>query len=297
MTKVDGVAVIDKPAGLTSHDVVAQIRRALGTRKVGHAGTLDPMATGVLVVGVGRATRLLGHLSRTDKAYTATIRLGSATTTDDAMGDVLNVCAPGDLDAHSDGGIRAAAATFVGDISQVPSAVSAVKIDGKRAHARVRAGESVHLAPRPVHIAQCDVRQITRILGAVDVDVEVTCSTGTYIRALARDLGVLLGVGGHLTALRRTRVGSFDAPIPLADFVESPHLLSLAEAVEGNLPVHMLDEADARLVRNGVRLPWPMALEPTLTALVASSGELLALAEPAGVDMGYAVVFHPGGAS
>jgi tRNA pseudouridine55 synthase len=297
MTSIDGVAVIDKPAGLTSHDVVAQVRRALGTRKVGHAGTLDPMATGVLVIGVGRATRLLGYLSRTQKAYAATIRLGSATTSDDAMGEAITVCEPSHLAALTDEGIIAAINTFVGEISQIPSAVSAVKVDGKRAHARIRAGETVQLEPRMVRVTQFDVRRITRLPEAIDVDVDVTCSSGTYIRALARDLGDLLSVGGHLTALRRTRVGTFDSPVQLAAFLEEPKLLSLGEAVSGNLPTHVLNDADTRLVRNGVRITWPADLAPMLTALVASSGELIALAEPAGTDMGYPVVFHPGGPS
>lgn len=297
MTSIDGVAVIDKPAGLTSHDVVAQVRRVLGTRKVGHAGTLDPMATGVLVIGVGRATRLLGYLSRTQKEYSATIRLGSSTSTDDAMGEVLAKCAPAELEATTDDGIRTAAGTFVGEISQVPSAVSAVKVDGRRAHARVREGETVQLEPRTVQVTRFDVQGITRVPGAIDVDVQVVCSSGTYVRALARDMGALLGVGGHLTALRRTRVGTFDAPMPLEVFAKDPQLLSLAQAVQGQLQTHVLDDAHVHLVSNGVRIAWPEALPPTLTALLASSGELIALAEPAGTDMGYPVVFQAGGPS
>ncbi len=203
-----GVVVVDKAAGMTSHDVVARVRRLAGTRKVGHAGTLDPMATGVLVVGVNRATRLLGHLMLTDKTYEATIRLGASTTTDDAEGEVTSSRPAADL---ADETIRSALAGFVGEIDQVPASVSAVKVAGRRAYDRVRAGEEVELAARRVRIEQIDVHGITRDEHAnvADVAVEVHCSTGTYIRSIARDLGEALGVGGHLVALRRTSVGPF----------------------------------------------------------------------------------------
>ena len=199
----DGLVVVDKPADWTSHDVVARMRRLAGTRKVGHAGTLDPMATGVLVIGIGRGTRLLGHLALADKDYDATIRLGVTTTTEDAQGEVVDTR---DASAVTDDAIAAAVASLVGDIEQVPSAVSAVKVDGERSYKRVRRGEDVQLAPRRVHVARFDVASRR----ADDVDVRVTCSTGTYVRALARDVGVKIGVGAHLTALRRTRVGGFD---------------------------------------------------------------------------------------
>src|SRR5688500_7285143 len=191
---------------MTSQDVVARVRRLARTRKVGHAGTLDPMATGVLVVGVNRATRLLGHLTLTEKAYDASMRLGVATVTDDAEGDVVATVA---ADHVSDDAVLAGVAALTGDIEQVPSSVSAVKVDGQRSYKRVRAGEEVELAARRVTVSDFSVRAIRRGPGVVDVEVSVTCSSGTYIRALARDLGAALGVGGHLTMLRRTRVGPY----------------------------------------------------------------------------------------
>lgn len=199
-----GLLVVDKPAGMTSHDVVARCRRLLGTRKVGHAGTLDPMATGVLVLGVERATKLLGLLALTTKSYTATIRLGQSTVTDDAEGETV---ATTDATHVTDEQIGEGVAALTGDIQQVPASVSAIKIDGKRAYARMREGEAVELKARPVTVSRFDVlaRRDVPGSGFVDVDVDVDCSSGTYIRALARDLGAALGVGGHLTALRRTR--------------------------------------------------------------------------------------------
>ena len=201
-----GLLVVDKPAGMTSHDVVAGVRRTLGTRRVGHAGTLDPMATGVLVLGVERATRLLGHLALGDKAYLATIRLGASTTTDDAEGEVTGSA---DAAAVAEPAIRAGIAELTGAIEQVPSAVSAVKIGGERAYKLVRRGEQVELAARPVTVSRFDLLAVRRGPARTDLDVEVECSSGTYVRALARDLGAALGVGGHLVALRRTRVGPF----------------------------------------------------------------------------------------
>jgi tRNA pseudouridine55 synthase len=203
----DGLLVVDKPAGMTSHDVVARTRRAFGTRKVGHAGTLDPMATGVLVLGLGRATRLLGYVSGDDKDYTATIRLGVTTVTDDAEGDVLTTLSAAGVSEES---VRAGVADLTGELDQVPSSVSAVKVDGERAYRRVRDGEVVDLPARHVVVSRFDVLSLTRpTADLLDVDVDVTCSSGTYVRALARDLGAALGIGGHLTALRRTRVGGF----------------------------------------------------------------------------------------
>jgi tRNA pseudouridine55 synthase len=201
-----GLLVVDKPAGWTSHDVVGRVRRLVGTRKVGHAGTLDPLATGVLVLGVERATKLLGHLALDTKTYLATIRLGVETSTDDAEGEPT---ATADASGVDDAAIGAGVAALTGDIAQVPSTVSAIKVDGRRAYERVRAGEEVTLAARPVHVARFDVLAIRREGPTVDLDVLVDCSSGTYVRALARDLGRGLGVGGHLTALRRTRVGPF----------------------------------------------------------------------------------------
>ncbi|MEU8261082.1 tRNA pseudouridine(55) synthase TruB [Micromonospora sp. NPDC048999] len=203
----DGLIVVDKPGGMTSHDVVARIRRLARTRRVGHGGTLDPMATGVLVIGVGRATRLLTYVIGAGKSYTATIRLGQATVTDDAEGDVIATTATTGV---TDDAIRVALAAQTGEIDQVPSAVSAIKINGQRAYKRVREGETVELPARRVTISRLDVLAVRRDTpDVVDVDVDVTCSSGTYIRAIARDAGLALGVGGHLTALRRTAVGGF----------------------------------------------------------------------------------------
>src|SRR5215211_4699006 len=203
-----GLVVIDKPTGWTSHQVVGRVRRLLGTRKVGHAGTLDPMATGVLIIGIGKATRLLGYLTLSDKSYEATIRLGISTITDDAEGEVI---AAGGAAGLADAEIDGAMAKLRGDILQVPSAVSAIKINGVRSYRRVRAGQTVELPERPVTIGRFDLLRRRRLLAngvpCIDLDVVVECSSGTYVRALARDLGAVLGVTGHLIALRRTRVG------------------------------------------------------------------------------------------
>jgi tRNA pseudouridine55 synthase len=204
----EGLLLVDKPSGPTSHDVVGRVRAILSTRRVGHAGTLDPMASGLLVLAVGRATKLLGHLALTDKTYTATIRLGQSTDTDDAQGDVV---AGSDASRITEDRLHEAMRDLTGDLMQVPSSVSAVKVDGRRAYARVRAGEQVQLAARAVTVSRFDSTAPPRPHGAVlDVDVVVACSTGTYVRALARDLGTALGVGGHLTVLRRESVGPFD---------------------------------------------------------------------------------------
>jgi tRNA pseudouridine55 synthase len=243
------LVIVDKPADWTSHDVVARIRRLARTRKVGHAGTLDPMATGVLVVGVGRATRLLGHLSLADKSYDATVRLGVTTTTDDAQGELVEQRS---VDV-SDEQITAALAPLTGEILQIPSAVSAIKVDGKRAYARVRAGEQVELAARPVTVHELTVRERR----GNDVDLHVRCSSGTYVRALARDLGAALGVGAHLTRLRRTRVGGYDLAqaATLDELAENFRVLPLAEAVAAGFPLREVDEEDARRLRHGIKLP------------------------------------------
>jgi tRNA pseudouridine55 synthase len=243
-----GLVLVDKPSGWTSHDVVARLRRLAGTRRVGHAGTLDPMATGVLVVGVGAATRLLHHLVLTDKAYTATMRLGQATVTDDAEGDVTASASAADVDEAA---VRAAMATLTGQISQVPSAVSAIKVDGQRAYDRVRTGQAVELSARPVTVSRFDAIGFSRpVDDLLDVDVEVVCSSGTYVRALARDIGSALGVGGHLTALRRTRVGPFTldlarSPEQLAA-LDDPVTLPLADAVRTAFPARDVDDAEVR---------------------------------------------------
>jgi tRNA pseudouridine55 synthase len=250
-----GLVVVDKPDGLTSHDVVARVRRILGTRKVGHAGTLDPMATGVLVLGIERATKLLGHLALDTKAYLATIRLGSATTTDDAQGEVLST---EDASGVADDAVAAGIRVLTGHIQQVPSAVSAVKVDGKRAYARVRAGEEVALAARPVEVSRFDLLATRREGAVVELDVMVECSSGTYVRALARDLGADLGVGGHLGALRRTRVGPFDLRVvtTLDRLAEEPGLsLSMDDAVDKAFPRHDVDEPAAAALLRGQKLP------------------------------------------
>ncbi len=271
-----GLVVVDKPGGMTSHDVVSRVRRLAGTRKVGHAGTLDPMATGVLVLGVERATRLLGHLTLTEKAYDATVRLGLATTTDDAEGDVVATTSTTGLDEAA---VRAAAAAYVGPLQQVPSAVSAVKVDGRRAYARVRAGESVELAPRSVTVHELVVHDVRRMETNVDVDLSLRCSSGTYVRAIARDLGSDLGVGGHLTALRRTAVGPFtlDRAHTLDQLAERFETVPLADAARAGFASLDLDQDHADEVRFGRALDLELG---GLTALFDPAGEFLALYEP-----------------
>jgi tRNA pseudouridine55 synthase len=207
---MNGFLVVDKTGGLTSHDVVAKIRKRFGTKKVGHAGTLDPMATGVLVIGIGNATRLLQYVTDGTKAYSGTIRLGSATHTDDREGDEISRATPAALATVTDEAIRAELLTMVGVIKQRPSSVSAIKIDGKAAHQRIREGEVVEIPEREVHISAIEISRIERNADAIDIDIEVTCSAGTYIRSIARDLGDRLAVGGHLTSLRRTLVSPFE---------------------------------------------------------------------------------------
>lgn len=206
----DGFLVVDKSAGMTSHDVVAIARRALGTKKVGHAGTLDPMATGVLVLGFGNGTRLLQYITEGEKEYVATIVLGSSTVTDDSEGAPLSEAPADKVRAITDEQVQRVLEKMVGHILQRPSSVSAVKVAGERAHARVRAGESFELPAREVHISSLVVKEIRRLERSLEVDIEVTCGAGTFIRAIARDCGEILEVGGHLNALRRTRVASFD---------------------------------------------------------------------------------------
>ena len=271
-----GLVVVDKPAGLTSHDVVSRVRRLAGTRKVGHAGTLDPMATGVLVLGVNRATRLLGHLMLTEKAYDATVRLGVATTTDDAEGEVIETASTAGLDETA---VRAALTGFVGGIEQVPTAVSAIKVDGKRAYQRVRDGEDVQLKARPVTVHELVVHDVRREGDHLDVAISVRCSSGTYIRAIARDLGARLGVGGHLTALRRTAVGPYDLGTArtLDQLGEKFALMPIAEAARRAFPARELDEAHAADVRVG--RPLDLAVDG-VTAVFDPAGEFLALYEP-----------------
>ncbi|QSR31818.1 tRNA pseudouridine(55) synthase TruB [Nocardioides sp. S5] len=277
-----GLVVVDKSPGMTSHDVVARVRRLAGTRKVGHAGTLDPMATGVLVLGVDRATRLLGHLMLTEKSYDATVRLGSSTTTDDAEGEVVAVS---DIGASwlQPGLVQTEFEELVGDIEQVPTAVSAIKVDGKRAYARVRDGEQVELKARPVTIHALEVHD-QRVVGEfLDVDVSVRCSSGTYIRAIARDVGAALGVGGHLTALRRTAVGPFglDVARTLDELSDDFTVVPIAVAARASFPAVDLDEEQAADVRVGRALDLTLPADAP-HAVFAPDGQFLALYEQRG---------------
>lgn len=315
MTVPSGLVIVDKPAGLTSHDVVARIRRLAGTRRVGHAGTLDPMATGVLVVGVEQATRLLGHLTLTQKEYRGTVRLGQRTSTDDAEGEILD---GRPADGITPDALAAAAAALTGEIQQVPPGISAIKVGGQRAYRLTREGRPPDLPPRPVTVFALDIVAVRRTgaaagdatepsepgaqgapseqgepgaegaqAGLLDVDIAVTCSSGTYIRALARDLGAALGVGGHLTALRRTRVGPYrvsDAAT-LDELAGLLRLIPLAQAAAAAFTRRDLTAAEARLVGHGGRLPAePAAAEPTTgepatgpVAAFAPDGSLVAL--------------------
>lgn len=288
-----GILVVDKPAGWTSHDVVARVRRLAGTRRVGHAGTLDPMATGVLVLGIERGTKLLGHLAGTGKTYAATARLGVATSTDDADGAVVSRQSPEGIGQQE---VRAAAARFVGVLDQIPSTVSAIKVDGQRAYARARRGEQVQLAPRAITIHALVVHDVRPAAEHIDVDLTVECSTGTYVRALARDLGTALGIGGHLTALRRTAVGPFGLATAqtLTDIERhGVRLVSLAEAAGAVFPTVVCDDDQARAVSYGqVLAPAPAALDGTM-ALVDSAGRLLALYERSGDGARAVSVFEP----
>jgi tRNA pseudouridine55 synthase len=295
MAAPEGVLVVDKPAGWTSHDVVARCRKLAGTRKIGHAGTLDPMATGVLVLGIGRATRMLGHLAATTKAYDATIRLGQSTTTDDADGEPVSAADAGGL---SDEQIAAVILQFRGDILQTPSTVSAIKVDGKRAYARARDGEEVALRARAVRVDEFAVLATRRDAATVDLDVRVQCSTGTYVRALARDLGAVLGVGGHLTALRRTRVGAFDLSRAhgvddLAELdPEDLPVIALREVAAATFEVVVVSADEVPAVRSGRPLQRDLA-ERSPVALFAPDGEFLAIYEPHGLVAKPVAVFAP----
>lgn len=277
----DGLVLIDKPAGWTSHDVVARVRRLAGTRKVGHAGTLDPMATGLLVLGINRATRLLTYLVGADKSYTATIRLGQDTRTDDAEGEVTAAHGAG---ADVPERLAAAMADLTGAIAQRPSAVSAIKVDGKRAYARVRAGEDVQLDARQVQVTEFVLTDEVAVTTAsdgtpvLDVPVRVVCSSGTYIRALARDLGATLGTGGHLTALRRTRVGAFgiDAAQPLGEPGQALEVLSVTEAATRLFDVRRLTEDETTAIGYGQFIA-PGGASADVVAGIDPDGEVIAL--------------------
>ena len=294
-----GLVVVDKPAGMTSHDVVGRCRRIFGTRKVGHAGTLDPMATGVLVIGIERATKILGLISGTSKSYAATIRLGRTTTTDDADGDVVQDLSAAEV---TDEAINRGIGLLRGEISQRPSAVSAIKVDGKRAYQRVREGEQVELAARTVQIDRFDVLAIRREGPVVDIDVVVDCSSGTYIRALARDLGVGLradgregpGVGGHLAALRRTRVGGYglEHAHTLEDLAGHPALsYTLDEACLLGFPRRDITAEQAVDASHG--RPLPAAGIEGRYAATGPAGEVFALLEDSGPQTRSVVVIRP----
>lgn len=265
---VSGIIVVDKPQGPSSHSVVAMARRVLGTRKIGHAGTLDPMATGVLVLGVNSATRLLTFLVGEDKTYEATIRLGASTVTDDAEGEVLETASTTDIAAVTSARIATGIEGLTGDIEQRPSAVSAIKVDGQRAYDLVRAGEEVELKARPVTVSRFEVIAERRAEGFIDLDVVVDCSSGTYIRALARDLGSFLGVGGHLTALRRTRVGAFtlDSAVTPDDISEAG-IVPSAVVATSLFPTWELSLDEERDIRHGKRVHTTTPDAPLVAAI------------------------------
>lgn len=286
-----GLVIVDKPAGMTSHDVVGRCRRVFGTRKVGHAGTLDPMATGVLVVGIERATKILGLLTATDKSYAATIRLGQTTSTEDAEGELLQTVS---TDHLADADIEYTVAGLRGEIDQIPSAVSAIKVDGQRAYKLAREGKTVELPARTVRISRFDVGAIRRADGFVDVDVEVECSSGTYVRALARDVGGALDVGGHLTALRRTRVGRYGLgeAHTLAQLADEPRLsYTLDEACMLGFPRRDLTAEEAESASNGRSLA--SAGIPGVYAAAATDGRVIALLADEGARTKSVVVIRP----
>ena len=275
---LEGIVLVDKPAGPTSHDVVAKMRKLFNTRKVGHAGTLDPMATGMLVIGIGRATRLLGYFTAHDKEYLGTIRLGISTTTDDAQGELVTRVSAGHI---TESEIIETVRDFRGPIMQQPSAVSAIKIDGERAYTRVRNGEEISIPPRSVMIHDLEIVGIERLsdLDVIDLKVRVVCSAGTYIRALARDIGKQLEVGGHLTELRRTRSGVFDSMKSLESLQGNPEIMDLATAVKIGFQHIVLSEEQARKAVNGVRLSAPDELATGHVGLIGPDGSAIGLFE------------------
>jgi len=280
MSATDGFVVVDKAGAMTSHDVVSVGRRLLGTRKVGHAGTLDPMATGILILGFGNGTRLLQYITQGDKSYRATIALGAATITDDVEGEVISRATTLEITAISDEEIRKLLAAMCGVISQRPSSVSAVKVDGKRAHERVRAGEVFELESREVTITQLDVLEIRRSGDSIEVEIEVTCSAGTFIRAIARDLGNALKVGGHLTFLRRTRVASFgeDIATPFDTFKSGEFkVLGLVDVARSIFPIRELSSEQEQEISFG----RVITASPTaqIYAGISASNQLIALLE------------------
>ncbi|MGA1627811.1 MAG: tRNA pseudouridine(55) synthase TruB [Aquiluna sp.] len=281
---VSGIALIDKQQGFTSHDVVAKLRKLLGTKKIGHAGTLDPMATGLLLLGVGSGTKLMQFLSGLDKTYEATIRLGASTSTDDAEGELGQAQ---DASRISSDELAREIFKLTGNIEQVPSSVSAIKVDGKRAYDLVRAGEEVVLKSRSVTVSRFEVIGEPSVVGKyLDINVEVDCSSGTYIRALARDLGDALGVGGHLTALRRTRIGAFEVS-SASDISQEPTLVKNVEVLKTLMPEVAISPQQEIDLRHGKRL----ALEIAGMSCATANGRLVAVIEPAGSEAKSAVVF------
>jgi len=278
-----GILLVDKPGGWTSHDIVARTRRLAETRKVGHAGTLDPMATGLLILGVNSSTRLLTYIVGTDKEYAATIRLGLSTTTDDAEGEPIARASDEALAGVTDAAIRDGVDALTGEIEQVPSAVSAIKVDGKRAYARVRAGEEFVLEGRPVTVSEFEVLGMRRSSVAIDIDVRVVCSSGTYIRSLARDLGAGLDVGGHLTALRRTRVGPFliEDARPIEELDVADRIIPAAEAASILFERFELSEQQAIDLTHGKRIHVPERENGggVPVAAIAPTGQLVGLIE------------------
>ena len=281
MTSPSGLVIVDKPAGMTSHDVVARVRRLAGTRRVGHAGTLDPMATGVLVIGVEQATRLLGHLALSAKEYRATIRLGQSTTTDDAEGELTGGATASGIGREQ---LDAEVGSLTGEIMQVPPGVSAIKVNGQRAYKLTRAGAAPEMKPRPVTVYDFTVTRVARDAGLLDVDATIRCSSGTYIRALARDLGAALGTGGHLTALRRTSAGAYDISQArtLDQLAERLQLTALPEAAAAAFPAVQLTQEQAQRMAHGAQLALGEVLMPEVVLQSAADGEALAAFAPDG---------------
>jgi tRNA pseudouridine55 synthase len=287
-----GLVLIDKPTDWTSHDVVAKVRKAVGTKKVGHAGTLDPLATGLLVLGIESGTKLLTFLVGADKTYEATIRLGQQTVSDDSESEVIKSVSLDEISKVSDADILRDIAKLTGVILQTPSSVSAIKIDGKRAYDLVRAGESVELKAREVKIYSFEMLSASRVSGFLDVQVRVECSSGTYIRALARDLGNALGVGGHITALRRTKVGHFD--VSEANSIEELgelRLTDMAAAAKQLFPVVELTDSEVTDLIHGKRISGKPEVTG-LTAGISMSGKLIAVLESVESDLKSVVVFQ-----
>ncbi len=295
---ISGLALIDKPQGWTSHDVVARLRKVAGTRRVGHAGTLDPMATGLLLIGINSATKLLTYLVGEDKTYFATIRLGASTITDDKESDVLLYGDESKIAELNEAAIEHALEQFRGDIMQVPSSVSAIKVDGERAYAKVRSGNEVKLAARAVEIKTF---KIIKPVGLTeqdghkyfDIEVQVDCSSGTYIRALARDLGAALGVGGHLTALRRTRIGNYkiEQAQELEGLTEETlSVLDISIAAKQQFEIRNLSDQEVIDLRHGKRLKASgEGAQPF--AGIDADGKLVAMLTVSGKDVKSLVVF------